>query len=97
MNHMTDNPTAAAKADAVQDRAHDATIRIAGNSQDGIQSVGAMLARLAGRSRMDVMAYMTIPATTSGGPSIFQVHMSSDALLAICPLILTAQYSKLIL
>ncbi len=59
----------------------DSVIRIAGNSQDGIQSVGAMLARLAGRSDMDVMTYMTIPATISGGPSIFQVHMGSGEVL----------------
>lgn len=61
---------------------NDAVIRIAGNSQDGIQSVGAMLARLAGRSEMDVMTYMTIPATISGGPSIFQVHMGSGRVLS---------------
>ncbi len=59
----------------------DSVIRIAGNSQDGIQSVGAMLARLAGRSEMDVMTYMTIPATISGGPSIFQVHMGAGEVL----------------
>jgi hypothetical protein len=33
-----------------------------------------VLARLAGRSEHDVMTYMTIPATISGGPSIFQGH-----------------------
>lgn len=64
------------------DTLNDAVIRIAGNSQDGIQSVGAMLARLAGRSEMDVMTYMTIPATISGGPSIFQVHMGSGRVLS---------------
>src|SRR5690554_309362 len=31
----------------------DSVIRLAGDSQDGIQSVGAMLARLAGRSEME--------------------------------------------
>lgn len=56
-------------------------IRIAGNSQDGIQSVGAMLARMAGRVDMDVMTYMTIPSTISGGPSIFQVHMGTAKVL----------------
>ncbi len=60
----------------------DAVVRIAGDSQDGIQSVGAMLARLAGRSEMDVMTYMTIPSTISGGPSIFQVHMGSGEVLS---------------
>jgi 2-oxoglutarate ferredoxin oxidoreductase subunit alpha len=60
---------------------NDSVIRIAGNSQDGIQSVGTMLARMAGRVDMDVMTYMTIPATISGGPSIFQVHMGTATVL----------------
>lgn len=59
----------------------DSVIRIAGNSQDGIQSVGVMLARMAGRIDMDVMTYMTIPSTISGGPSIFQVHMGTASVL----------------
>jgi 2-oxoglutarate/2-oxoacid ferredoxin oxidoreductase subunit alpha len=54
-----------------------AIIRFAGNSQDGIQSIGGILARLAGRTAQDVMTYMTIPSTISGGPSIFQVHLGS--------------------
>lgn len=57
-------------------------IRLAGNSQDGIQSAGAFLARLAGRSDHDVMTYMTIPSTISGGPSIFQVRMGSGEVLS---------------
>ena len=58
-----------------------AIIRFAGNSQDGIQSVGGILARLAGRTAQDVMTYMTIPSTISGGPSIFQVHLGSGEVL----------------
>ncbi|SVB54592.1 uncharacterized protein METZ01_LOCUS207446, partial [marine metagenome] len=50
----------------------EATIRLAGNSQDGIQSIGGFLARLAGRSEREVMTMMTIPSTISGGASIFQ-------------------------
>jgi 2-oxoglutarate ferredoxin oxidoreductase subunit alpha len=57
-------------------------IRLAGNSQDGIQSAGALLARLAGRSEQEVMTYMTIPSTISGGPSIFQVRMGSGDVLS---------------
>ena len=53
------------------------TIRLAGNSQDGIQSIGGFLARLAGRSEREVMTMMTIPATISGGASIFQVRLGS--------------------
>ncbi len=60
----------------------DAVIRIAGNSQDGIQAMGGLLARLAGRSAQDVMTFMTIPSTISGGPSIFQVHIGSGEVLS---------------
>src|SRR5205085_2045104 len=59
------------RADLRPESIQDAVIRLAGNSQDGIQTAGAFLARLAGRSDQDVMTYMTIPATISGGPSIF--------------------------
>src|SRR5215470_5963418 len=55
----------------------EAVIRIAGNSQDGIQAIGGFLARLAGRSEQEVMTFMTIPSTISGGPSIFQVRIGS--------------------
>src|SRR6201994_100880 len=60
----------------------EAVIRIAGNSQDGIQSIGGFLARLAGRSEQEVMTFMTIPATISGGPSIFQVRIGSGEVLS---------------
>ncbi|MFZ1057408.1 MAG: 2-oxoacid:acceptor oxidoreductase subunit alpha [Opitutaceae bacterium] len=61
---------------------HDVVIRLAGNSQDGIQTIGGFLARLAGRSDQEVMTYMTIPATISGGPSIFQVRMGTGDILS---------------
>ncbi|HQW29634.1 MAG TPA: 2-oxoacid:acceptor oxidoreductase family protein, partial [Verrucomicrobiales bacterium] len=60
----------------------DAVIRFAGNSQDGIQTIGGFLARLAGRSSREVMTYMTIPSTISGGASIFQVHLGSGEVLS---------------
>src|ERR1041385_1275227 len=60
----------------------EAVIRIAGNSQDGIQAIGGFLARLAGRSEQDVMTFMTIPATISGGPSIFQVRIRTGEVLS---------------
>ena len=59
-----------------------AVIRIAGDSQDGIQAIGGFLARLAGRSEQEVMTFMTIPSTISGGPSIFQVRISSGEVLS---------------
>jgi 2-oxoglutarate ferredoxin oxidoreductase subunit alpha len=60
----------------------EAVIRFAGNSQDGIQALGGFLARLAGRSEQEVMTFMTIPSTISGGPSIFQVRLGSGEVLS---------------
>src|SRR5438105_11319385 len=70
------------RADLRPENINDAVIRLAGDSQDGIQSAGAFLARLAGRSAQDVMTYMTIPCTISGGPSIFQVRMGTGEVLS---------------
>jgi 2-oxoglutarate/2-oxoacid ferredoxin oxidoreductase subunit alpha len=78
-NHHLGSPE---RADLRPENINDAVIRLAGNSQDGIQSAGAFLARLAGRSDQDVMTYMTIPATISGGPSIFQVRMGTGEVLS---------------
>jgi len=61
---------------------NEAVIRIAGNSQDGIQAIGGFLARLAGRSEQEVMTFMTIPSTISGGPSIFQVRIGTGDVLS---------------
>ena len=74
------NPTG--RADLRPEHIADAVIRLAGNSQDGIQTAGAFLARLAGRSAQEVMTYMTIPSTISGGPSIFQVRIGSGEVLS---------------
>src|SRR4026209_809074 len=63
-------------------RISEAVIRIAGNSQDGIQAIGGFLARLAGRSEQEVMTFMTIPSTISGGASIFQVRIGSGEVLS---------------
>ena len=76
-----ESPGAAASTDAPVSL-NDVVIRLAGNSQDGIQTIGGFLARLAGRSDQDVMTYMTIPSTISGGPSIFQVRMGSGEILS---------------
>jgi 2-oxoglutarate ferredoxin oxidoreductase subunit alpha len=78
------SPTPGADAGASSATAgiSDVVIRLAGDSQDGIQAVGGFLARLAGRSDQDVMTYMTIPSTISGGPSIFQVRMGSGDILS---------------
>ena len=72
----------ASRADLRPENIRDAIVRFAGNSQDGIQTAGALLARLAGRSDHEVMTYMTIPSTISGGPSIFQVRIGSGEVLS---------------
>src|SRR5271154_6395485 len=78
------SPTPGNSSAAFADRrpVQDVVIRLAGNSQDGTQTIGGFLARLAGRSDQDVMTYMTIPSTISGGPSIFQVRMGSGEILS---------------
>lgn len=69
-------------AEPKRKRIGEAVIRLAGQSQDGIQAIGGFLARLAGRSEQEVMTYMTIPSTISGGPSIFQVRVGSGEVLS---------------
>lgn len=79
----SDSPElAASPASSGVTELQNAVIRFAGNSQDGIQTIGGLLARLAGRSSREVMTYMTIPSTISGGPSIFQVHLGSGEVLS---------------
>jgi 2-oxoglutarate ferredoxin oxidoreductase subunit alpha len=77
-----ETPGGAASPSGTPRSIHDVVIRLAGNSQDGIQSIGGFLARLAGRSDQDIMTYMTIPSTISGGPSIFQVRMGTGDILS---------------
>ena len=81
---MSDATVTAQAADGAPkvSKISEAVIRIAGNSQDGIQAIGGFLARLAGRSEQEVMTFMTIPATISGGPSIFQVRIGSGEVLS---------------
>ncbi len=78
---MSDSTLTAAGGPKIS-RVSEAIIRIAGNSQDGIQAIGGFLARLAGRSEQEVMTFMTIPSTISGGPSIFQVRIGSGEVLS---------------
>ena len=81
MSEATITPPAGGAAPKVS-KVSEAIIRIAGNSQDGIQAIGGFLARLAGRSEQEVMTFMTIPSTISGGPSIFQVRIGSGEVLS---------------
>src|SRR3977135_812845 len=79
---MSDAILTAAPSGPKVSKIPEAVIRIAGNSQDGIQAIGGFLARLAGRSEQEVMTFMTIPSTISGGPSIFQVRIGSGEVLS---------------
>jgi len=81
-NSTPQSPDSGSRADLRPEHIRDAVIRLAGNSQDGIQSAGALIARLAGRSSQDVMTYMTIPSTISGGPSLFQVRIGTGDVLS---------------
>jgi 2-oxoglutarate ferredoxin oxidoreductase subunit alpha len=78
MSDIATSPQGAPKQSTIDET----VIRIAGDSQDGIQAIGGFLARLAGRSEQEVMTFMTIPATISGGPSIFQVRIGSGEVLS---------------
>jgi len=80
--NTSETPGGAAAVAGAPRSLNDVVIRLAGNSQDGIQTIGGFLARLAGRSDQDVMTYMTIPSTISGGPSIFQVRMGTGDILS---------------
>jgi 2-oxoglutarate/2-oxoacid ferredoxin oxidoreductase subunit alpha len=79
---MSDTATAAPHGAPKTHTIAETVIRIAGDSQDGIQAIGGFLARLAGRSEQEVMTFMTIPSTISGGPSIFQVRIGSGEVLS---------------
>jgi 2-oxoglutarate ferredoxin oxidoreductase subunit alpha len=80
---MSDLSTSTVKGpETTVSKISEVVIRFAGNSQDGIQAIGGFLARLAGRSEQEVMTFMTIPSTISGGPSIFQVRIGSGEVLS---------------
>lgn len=81
-NQVEQSPVGAGNGPTAGKKIVDAVIRLAGNSQDGIQAIGGFLARLAGRTDKDVMTYMTIPATISGGPSIYQVRLGTGEVLS---------------
>lgn len=79
---MSETKTTAPGGSSKVKKISEAVIRIAGNSQDGIQALGGFLARLAGRTEQEVMTFMTIPSTISGGPSIFQVRIGTGEVLS---------------
>ncbi|MEI7770257.1 MAG: 2-oxoacid:acceptor oxidoreductase subunit alpha [Chloroflexales bacterium] len=56
----------------------DLVIRVAGESGDGSNAAGEMLAQAAARSGMHVFTFRTTPAEIKGGPVMFQVRASNS-------------------
>src|SRR5258706_8112024 len=61
---------------------NEAVIRIAGNSQDGIQAIGGFFARPARRSGQEVMTFMTIPPPPPAGPPTFPMRQGPGGVLS---------------
>jgi 2-oxoglutarate ferredoxin oxidoreductase subunit alpha len=55
----------------------DLVIRVAGESGDGSNATGEMLAQAAARSGLHVFTFRTTPAEIKGGPVMFQVRASN--------------------
>lgn len=58
-------------------RKDDLVIRVAGESGDGSNASGEMLAQAAARSGLHVFTFRTTPAEIKGGPVMFQVRASN--------------------
>src|ERR671933_804684 len=61
---------------------HDLVIRVAGESGEGIQSTGILLAQASARGGFDVITYWTVPAEIKGGHALFQVRLGDHRLYA---------------
>src|SRR5438132_4833785 len=59
---------------------HDLVIRVAGESGEGIQSTGILLAQATARGGFDVITYWTVPAEIKGGHALFQVRIGNHQL-----------------
>jgi len=55
---------------------HDLILRIAGESGEGIITIGETVARIAAREGLDVLTFRTFPAEIRGGPCMIQVRLS---------------------
>src|SRR5215471_7787947 len=56
---------------------HDLVIRVAGESGEGIQSTGILLAQAAARGGFHVLTYWTVPAEIKGGHALFQIRLGT--------------------
>jgi 2-oxoglutarate ferredoxin oxidoreductase subunit alpha len=61
---------------------HDLVIRVAGESGEGIQSTGILLAQATARGGFHVITYWTVPAEIKGGHALFQVRLGGRRLYA---------------
>jgi 2-oxoglutarate ferredoxin oxidoreductase subunit alpha len=61
---------------------HDLVIRVAGESGEGIQSTGILLAQATARGGFHVITYWTVPAEIKGGHALFQVRLGARRLYA---------------
>ncbi|HZR01053.1 MAG TPA: 2-oxoacid:acceptor oxidoreductase subunit alpha [Chloroflexota bacterium] len=61
---------------------HDIVIRVAGESGEGIQSTGILLAQAVARGGFHVITYWTVPAEIKGGHALFQVRLGDHRLYA---------------
>ncbi len=61
---------------------HSLVIRVAGESGEGIQSTGILLAQAAARGGFYVLTYWTVPAEIKGGHALFQVRLGNHKLYA---------------
>src|ERR671939_2232357 len=59
---------------------HDLVIRVAGESGEGIQSTGILLAQATSRGGFHVITYWTVPAEIKGGHALFQVRLGDHRL-----------------
>jgi 2-oxoglutarate ferredoxin oxidoreductase subunit alpha len=60
----------------------DLVVRVAGESGEGIQSTGILLAQATARGGFHVITYWTVPAEIKGGHALFQVRLGSERLYA---------------
>lgn len=61
---------------------NDLVIRVAGESGEGIQSTGILLAQAAARGGFHVLTYWTVPAEIKGGHALFQIRLGTKRLYA---------------
>ncbi|TAK25960.1 MAG: 2-oxoacid:acceptor oxidoreductase subunit alpha [Chloroflexota bacterium] len=62
--------------------AHDLTIRVAGETGEGVQSTGILLAQATARGGFYVLTYWTVPAEIKGGHALFQVRLGDHQMYA---------------